>query len=69
MKFKEGDTIQAVERGLGFEEATVTDIVEYKKRQCYKVDIPCGYAYIPVDSEVNYKLKDKKRNGRKTVTN
>ena len=69
MKFKKGDVITAVERGLGLEEATVTDIVKYNKKQCYKVDIPCGYAYVPVDSEVNYKLKDKKKNGRKTVTN
>lgn len=69
MKFKPGDIIAAIERGLGLEEATVTAIVEYNKKKCYKVDIPCGYAYVPVDSEVNYKLKDKRKYGNKSIAN
>ena len=58
MRFQVGETITAIERGIGLEEATVTAIVEYKGKMCYKCDIPCGYAYVPVDSEVNYKLKE-----------
>ena len=58
MKFHAGQKITAIERGLGLEEATITGIVEYKGKKCYKCDIPCGYAYVPVDSEVNYQLKE-----------
>lgn len=38
-KFKPGDTIVAVERGLGFEEAVVTAEVNYKGKKCYKADL------------------------------
>lgn len=65
-KFKKDDRITAIERGIGLEDAVVIDIVEYNNKQCYKVSIPCGFAYIPIDSEVNYKLKEKK-DGSKTT--
>ena len=57
-KFKKGDRITAIERGMGLDDAIITGVVEYNKKQCYKVNIPCGFAYVPIDSECNYKLKE-----------
>lgn len=56
-KFKNGDRITAIESGMGLEDAIITGIVDYNKKKCYKVNIPCGFAYVPVASECNYKLK------------
>lgn len=62
MKFKKGDTIEAREPGLGFEEATVlgTFISKEKRtkgKQMYYLKIICGVATIPVSAEINYQLK------------
>lgn len=56
MKFKVGDKITAIQRGMGLEDAVVTGFTEYKGRQCYALKIACGTALLPTCAEVNYKL-------------
>ncbi len=64
MKFKIGDTIEAIEKGRGFEEATVLNIFtetkgKNKGKEMYLLKIICGKATVPVSAEVNYQLKKK----------
>lgn len=64
-KFKIGDQIETIERGRGFERATVLSIFtetqgRYKDKQMYKLKIMCGTATVPISAEVNYKLYKKK---------
>ena len=61
MQFKKGDVITAIERGMGFEEATVESIVELNGKHFYKLKIMCGTATIPESAERNYKLVKKKK--------
>ena len=56
MKFKKGDKIVVDEFGRGFEQATVTGIIEQNGKQYYTLKIVNGTATIPVSAEVNYKL-------------
>ena len=56
MKFKKGDKIVVDEFGRGFEQATVTGIIEQNGKQYYTLKIMNGTATIPVSAEVNYKL-------------
>ena len=56
MKFKVGDKIVVDEYGKGFEQATVTGVIEQKGRQYYTLKIMNGTATIPVSAEINYKL-------------
>ena len=63
-KFKKWDTIEAIERGRGFEEGTVLNIYTAKKgkwkgQQMYILRIMGGTATVPVSAEVNYQLKKK----------
>ena len=58
--FKKGQTITAIDRGMGLEEATIMGIVDYKDRKHYKCSIPCGFALIPIEAQINYKLSKKK---------
>ena len=57
-KFKKGQTITAIIRGTGLEEATIQDIVEYKGRMHYKCSILKGIALIPLEAEPCYKIKE-----------
>jgi hypothetical protein len=64
-KFKIGNTIQAIEKGFGFENAVVLDTFTQKKgkfkgKEMYLLKIPCGTATIPVSAEKNYKVIKKK---------
>ena len=64
-KFKAFDKITAIERGRGFEEATVLNIFTAKKgrfkgREMYYVKIMNGTATIPISAEENYELVNKK---------
>lgn len=61
MQFKKGDKIEARERGIGFEEATVLGTViskskKFKGKEMYLLKIMNGIATIPIDAEVNYQL-------------
>ena len=56
MKFKVGDKIVVDEYGKGFEQATVTGVIEQKGKQYYTLKIMNGTATIPVSAEINYKL-------------
>ena len=63
-KFKQGDTIEAIERGRGFERAVVMNIYTEQKgknkgKEMYLLKILCGTATIPVSAEVNYGLVKK----------
>lgn len=58
MKFKKGDRITPKEYYNGFENATVSGIIEKNGRQYYTLKILCGTATIPVTAGVNYKLID-----------
>ena len=51
-KFKEGDTITAIQKGSGVEKATILSI----NSKYYVCKIMNGKALIPVISENNYKL-------------
>ena len=60
-KFKIGDTITAIDKGTGFNEAVVlgtfiSDEKRTKDMEMYLLKIMNGIAIIPVSSEVNYKL-------------
>ena len=60
-KFKVNDTIEAIERGRGFEKAVVMSIFTEKEgknkgKEMYLLKIMCGTATIPISAEVNYKL-------------
>ena len=60
-KFKEGDIIEAIERGMGFEQATVLGTYMEKKgrhkgEEMYRLKIPNGTATQPVEAEVNYRI-------------
>ena len=50
-KFKVGQTIGAIERGMGLEEATITRIDD----KYYYCRIVNGFAKLPIVAEVNYK--------------
>lgn len=56
MKFNKGDVITVAEYGRGFEEATVTGVIEQNGKQYYTLKIMNGTATIPVSAEINYKL-------------
>ena len=55
MKFNRGDVITAIEFGMGYEDATVTNVIKRNGKQYYTLSILCGTATIPVSAEVNYK--------------
>lgn len=61
MKFKQGDQIEPIEPGKGFDRATVMSIFtetkgKSKGRKMYRLKIMNGTATIPVEAEVCYKL-------------
>ena len=63
-KFKIGDTLEPIEIGRGFNNATVLGIYtsktgKWKGQEMYLLKIMNGTASIPVSAEVNYKLKKK----------
>ena len=67
-KFKKGDVIEAIDRGRGFEQATVlgTFIEDRKKskfkgKEMYLLKIMNGTATIPIEAEENYKLYKSKK--------
>jgi hypothetical protein len=65
MQFKKGDKIEAKERGMGFEEATVLGTViskskKFKGKEMYLLKIMNGTATIPITAEDNYKLSKHK---------
>ena len=60
MRFKKGDTIEAIERGRGFEKAVVMNIYTEQKgknkgKEMYLLKIMCGTATMPVCAEENYR--------------
>lgn len=60
-KFKRGDTIESIERGKGFERATVLSVYTAEKgirkdQKMYYLKIVNGTATVPVSAEVNYQL-------------
>ena len=62
MKFKPGDQIEAIEQGRGFEKATVLETFVsnkgmFKGRQMYRLKIMNGSATMPIEAEINYKLR------------
>jgi hypothetical protein len=64
-KFKQGDQIEPIDRGRGFERATVLGTFietkgKRKGKKMYKLKIICGTATIPVSAEVCYKLSNSK---------
>ena len=64
-KFKIGDVITPIERGTGFEQATVLGIYtetkgKVKSRKIYKLKVINGTATIPVSVEEIYQLANKK---------
>ena len=65
MKFNKGDIITATEFGIGYEDATVTDVIKQNGKQYYTLSILCGTATIPVSAEVNYKKVKTKKNHEK----
>ena len=63
-KFKQGDTIEAIERGRGFEKAVVLNTFisqekKYKGKEMYYLKIMCGTATIPIEADDNYRLVKK----------
>lgn len=54
-KFNKKDIIKCINLGMGFEKATVLDIVTINNKKMYLLKIPCGTATIPIGAEVNYK--------------
>ena len=54
-KFKKGQTIGAITRGLGLEEATITRVDD----KYYYCRIVNGTAMIPIVAEINYKIVPK----------
>ena len=61
MKFKQGDQIEPVEPGRGFDKATVLSIFtetkgKSKGRKMYRLKIMNGTATIPVEAEACYQL-------------
>ena len=59
MRFKEGDRITAIHKGMGLEDAVVTGTLTQKGKEYYRLKIPCGTALLPVCAEVNYKIFDR----------
>ena len=64
MRFKKGDTIEAIEHGRGFEKAVVMNIYTEQKgknkgKEMYYLKIMCGTATIPIEAEDNYRLVKK----------
>lgn len=60
-KFKRHDVIGTIERGKGFEKATVINIYTAQKgkrkgQEMYLLKIINGTATMPVSAEVNYQL-------------
>lgn len=63
-KFKQGDVIEAINRGMGFERAEVLGtFISTEKRtkgkEMYHLKIMCGTATMPISAEINYKLVKK----------
>ena len=56
MKFKKGDKITAIQKGMGLEDAVVTGTLKQNGKQYYKLKIPCGTALLPTCAEPNYKI-------------
>ena len=64
-KFKIGDVITPIERGKGFENATILNIFtetkgKRKGMEMYLLKIINGTATVSVNSEVNYELVKRK---------
>ena len=53
-KFKAGQTIEAIERGMGFEKAAIYHVDD----RFYYCKIMCGKAKIPIIAENNYKVSE-----------
>ena len=65
-KFKKGDRITAINKGRGFDEATVLKTFTSTEKptngkEMYLLKIMCGTATIPVSAEINYQLYKNKR--------
>ena len=64
MKFKQGDQIEPIEPGRGFDRATVISIFTetkgvHKGKTMYRLKIMNGIATIPIEAEVCYQLSRK----------